>query len=589
MSLQEDDGLPEVVEKTAEEINTIIEIVKQLDIPEGTKQFIIRCIELSVSFPRLLQNKNISLSRLRKLLFGRGYRGLFAKNKAKQSSDQKSAQSSVGDDKVTEPADMSAAPCPIDEEAECTLAENESTSSDEQEPPPRRGHGRLPHTVYKNAITIDLPLSDYQVGDECPTLCGGKLGAWGPGVLTRIKGSNFAEVYLYQIEKLRCNLCGYLLSADIPSDIGEEKYDPTFKSMLALLKYYVAIPFYRLENFQRLTGFPLPDSTQWHLIESLAPYCYPVFNELKRLAANADNIDIDDTKVRILEVINAIKAGTLDSDRTGMYTTGMLAKHGEHLIVLFINGQQHAGENLSALLKNRSPEKPDIIQMCDASSANLPEGLQTILSHCLGHAFRRYDDIVDFFPKECVTIMKLLGKIFKYDEETVGMTPAERLVHHQTFSQPVADTLKAYMENQLEQRLVEPNSELGKAMKYMLKRWDSMTRFLSVAGAKIHNNDIERALKVAIRNRKSAMFYRTVYSAGIGGMITSLIYTCELAKENAFDYLTALQLHETAILQSPEQWLPWNYRETRDAMSTDQSTDAMAQAHPPPLADLAVI
>jgi len=146
------------------------------------------------------------------------------------------------------------------------------------------------------------------------------------------------------------------------------------------------------------------------------------------------------------------------------------------------------------------------------------------------------------------------------------MTDEQRLSYHQEYSKPVMDELKQYMNSLLEEHLVEPNSELGQAIKYMLKRWPELTRFLTVASAPIDNNIVERALKIAIRNRKAAMFYKTKYSAQIGGMITSLIYTCFLAGENPDDYLTMLQRHQALVNKAPFQWLPWNYRETLQSL-----------------------
>ena len=51
----------------------------------------------------------------------------------------------------------------------------------------------------------------------------------------------------------------------------------------------------------------------------------------------------------------------------------------------------------------------------------------------------------------------------------------------------------------------------------------------------------------------------------------SLIHTCGLVGANPFDYLTTLQKHTVALSQSPEQWMPWNYRDTlplRDSPTT---------------------
>jgi transposase len=47
----------------------------------------------------------------------------------------------------------------------------------------------------------------------------------------------------------------------------------------------------------------------------------------------------------------------------------------------------------------------------------------------------------------------------------------------------------------------------------------------------------------------------------------SLIYTCELCGANAFDYLTELQRHAAELAAHPQDWMPWNYRDTLAAMS----------------------
>ena len=63
--------VPEVIDKTADEIDTIIEIINRSDLPDATKLFVIKCIRLACWLPSLLQKKNISLSRLRKMIFGK--------------------------------------------------------------------------------------------------------------------------------------------------------------------------------------------------------------------------------------------------------------------------------------------------------------------------------------------------------------------------------------------------------------------------------------------------------------------------------------------------------------------------------------
>ena len=115
---------------------------------------------------------------------------------------------------------------------------------------------------------------------------------------------------------------------------------------------------------------------------------------------------------------------------------------------------------------------------------------------------------------------------------------------------------------QLDEKHVEPNSGLGKAITYLLKHWDALTLFLRRPGAPLDNNIVERALKKAILHRKNALFYRTQNGARVGDLFMALIHTCELCGANPFEYLTELQRHAAELATNPGKWLPWTYRET---------------------------
>ena len=588
--------LPEVVDKDPSEIKLIIEQIKTSSLSDDVKLFVIKCVELALWLPLFLQRKAISIHRLRTIIFGKGYNKKGKEKKEEETNNPDPTESNQSTELAGTVLQEAAADPNLCNQPESskdtgsteqgkartnimssTSSSHDAAANKDQETVPNKkpGHGRNPHTAYTNAIDIRV-LLNLTVGDDCPLLCGGRLGPYKPGIVIRVQGQNFAQAYRYHIEQLRCNLCSAIIKPENPDDMGDEKYDASFIAILALMKYYVAVPFYRQEQLQRMLGFPLSDATQWKLIEQLAGYCFVIFNLLKRLAANGHVIQNDDTPVKILEVIKQIKDGTL-VDRTGMYTTGIIAEHEDHKIALFINGRQHSGENVGDILKYRAPEKEPIIQMCDALSANVPKTMQTILSNCLSHGFRKFDELLDYFPKECLIITRLLSRVFKLDQDTRGMSDQDRLVYHQTHSKPLMDELARYMASLLTDRHIEPNSDLGRAIKYMQKHWAKLTRFLTVAGAPIDNNVVERALKIAIRNRKAAMFYKTTYSAGIGGMLTSLIYTCDLAQQNPHHYLTALQEHYDKVVAKPEQWLPWNFRATMDALANASNL----QAHEP--------
>lgn len=165
------------------------------------------------------------------------------------------------------------------------------------------------------------------------------------------------------------------------------------------------------------------------------------------------------------------------------------------------------------------------------------------------------------FPAECQVVLEALKQVFDHDEvaRTEQMDDATRLAYHQHYSAPIMDGLKDWLQKQLDERLVEPNSSLGKAMAYMQGHWETLTRFVHIAGAPLDNNLCERSLKLFIRQRKNSLFYKTEHSAYVASVLTSLIATCVQAGVNAVDYLVALQENRHEVFVNPSAWLPWNY------------------------------
>ena len=139
------------------------------------------------------------------------------------------------------------------------------------------------------------------------------------------------------------------------------------------------------------------------------------------------------------------------------------------------------------------------------------------------------------------------------------MNDNQRLRYHQTHSGPVMQELKGWLQTQFADNLVEENNSLGKAIRYTLKHWEPLTQFLKTEGAPLDNNILEASLKVPIRIRKNAMFYKTEHGAFIGSMLVSIIQTCQANEVNPADYLTALQANKSQVFKEPAQWLPWSY------------------------------
>ncbi|MCP4058652.1 MAG: IS66 family transposase, partial [Pseudoalteromonas sp.] len=347
-------------------------------------------------------------------------------------------------------------------------------------------------------------------------------------------------------------------------DIGDKKYDETAASTIGLLKYGSGLPFYRLEKLMKSFKIPLPTSTQWDVVRKAAIILAMAYEELIRQAAQWDIFYNDDTSMKILQLLKENQqialAGT--KERTGIFTSAIVATCDDHKIVLFFTGRQHAGENLADVFRRRAKELEIPIQMCDGLSRNLPKGFATIVANCMTHGRRKFVEIADVFPQECLYMLESLCQVYRHDAiaRKEEMTPEDRLSYHQDHSAEIMANLKSWMNEQLEEKNVEPNSSLGSAFSYMLNRWDKLTLFLRKPGTPLDNNICEQAMKKAILHRKNALFYKTKNGAKVGDRFMSLIYSAEIEGVDPFDYITELLRHPEELRRSPQGWMPWNYQ-----------------------------
>jgi transposase len=531
----------ELIEVDGERLEEVLRRVER-SLDEEDSLLIRRVFESYAYVSDLVEDKNTSIRRLRELFFGS------PTEKTEAVTGRKTKKSEAGTDAGEERTD-------------------ESKESEDKAPSP--GHGRNGSEAYRGGSWIDVPYPSLTAGDVCPACDQGTVYDKAPGVLVRITGQPPLAAKIYQLQKLRCHLCGQVFTATAPEAAGDQKYDATAGSMIGLLKYGNGLPFHRLDGLQADLGVPLPASTQWDIVKAVAVNIKPVFDELIRQAAQGEVLHNDDTTVKILELMGdqgrqeiAIDEDVADR-RRGLFTSGVVALRDDHRVALFFSGRRHAGENLERVLKHRVRSLPPPIQMCDALSRNLPGKLRTILGHCLAHARRRFVDVYERFPGPCGHLLESLAVVYRNDAvaRSRRLSPEARLRFHQEESGPTMQDLHAWLTRQLDEKRVEPNSALGGAIGYMLKHWDRLTLFLRQPGAPLDNNVCERALKRAILHRKNALFYKTRNGAQVGDLFMSLIYTCQLNRANPFDYLTQLQRHADQLASHPQLWMPWNYRE----------------------------
>jgi len=555
---------PQPIEIEEAEVERLIEGARRGQLDGAQQQRIVPLLETLVWLQRTLLKTRISLAKLRKMLFGKPTEK--APRKPEPPPDESTDRSKNTAQRPTDEKDANRTD--TDDGEETGTGEPAGVGSDTQKPTPRPGHGRLGAADYPGAETHFCSHDTLEAGALCPACGRGRLYSMEPLVRLRFAGQPLVSVTHWQLERLRCGACGAISVAHMPPEADPETYAISLKVTLAVAHYHLGLPFKRIESFQRMMGMPLPDATQWDLIEQVADGTYRVFDELKHIGAQQSLVYQADTGARILSLIKENQADP-PPERKGMYTT-VLRFEGEHTICLYFTGRCHAGENLDAILAHRDPDLPPLQWMSDALAANTPKHhLDRALDlNCLIHGRRQFTDIDAFFPDECARVVDAIAEVYEHEAHCKDqqLTAEQRLAYHQAHSAALMTDLKVWMQQQLEDRLVEPNSRLGGAFAYLLNHWEALTRFLHVRGAPLDNNLAEQALKMIVRYRNNSLFYNNEHGAYVGDVITSSIETCRLNGINPLDYLSALMHNRSAVFANPTAWFPWNYRETLHAM-----------------------
>lgn len=538
--------LAEIADLPIAELKGIVERTQSALTPEDHEK--LKCaMDMLVFLMQEIQRKSLSIKKLNRMIFGAKTEKTSAVlgQKSKESPHAEQEQKSQG--------------------AEPSAAET-------QEKPKPKGHGRNGAAAFTGAKKIEVEHPMLREGEACiEEGCTGKVYKMAePRKLIRITGIAPICACVYLLDRLRCNLCGRVYTAPTPEGIGDQKYDETAPAMVGLLKYGAGLPFYRNEKLQAALGMPCPASTQWDLVKNASDQYAPVHEVLIDEAADGQIVYNDDTTQRIVGLTPKQRAEAISDDeegeRTGVFTSGIVATGEGHKIALFFSGARHAGENLAEVLKRRSVLLLPPIQMCDASANNTPDEFETIMCRCLQHARRRYVDVFESFPQEVAYVLNTLKAVYATDEKAKkeGLSPQARLKLHQDESGPRMAALEQWMKDQFEVHKLEPNSTLGDAITYMQDHWTGLTMFLRVAGAPLDSNICEQAIKRVVLFRKNSLFYRTVKGAAVGDRFMGLIHTCELNGVNPFEYLVALLRHADKMAQDPRSWLPWNYKDALD-------------------------
>ena len=241
---------PTIIELDMGKLEDLVSRVDTHELREEDYATLHSVIESYVGLFFAVGNKNTTVARLRKILFGAKTEKTAAVCKdhppdsdsaAHPASDVPSPDAAAPGAALGEAAVIPASPAGKEtlpesrtpERGGSTLpveAETASGAAAQQDTPavavgdaPAKpsGHGRNGANAYTAAEKIEVPHPTLRPGDPCPTCETGTVYETNrPGVVVRLVGQAPVGATIYCLQKLRCNPCGAVFTAELPPGAG---------------------------------------------------------------------------------------------------------------------------------------------------------------------------------------------------------------------------------------------------------------------------------------------------------------------------------------------------------------------------------
>jgi transposase len=361
---------------------------------------------------------------------------------------------------------------------------------------------------------------------DCPA-CGGTLTAM-PGQYETSERITTVQL-TYHVEhhhrqKYRCACNGAVVTAPAPPTlIPGGRYAPAFAVGVAVAKYADHLPLERQVRMMARAGLVVESQTLWDQLNALARHLAPTYDALGRRALDAPVIHVDETRWPIMGATTPA-AGTVWTVRTPT----------EAFYRILPGKSTEEGRQVLAGYRGTA-----VVDGYAVYEVLARDGPGFTLAHCWAHAKRKYDDIAEHWPVACGEIGALIRELYAIERLVPGPWPgdADAQARRQRLRQERSRLVLDQIWHWATVQAGLPRSDFGKAVRYMLERWDGLTRFVDDPRIALDNNAAERALRGPVVGRKNHYGSRSLRGTQVAALFYTLCESARLLEVDAHAYL----------------------------------------------------
>jgi hypothetical protein len=177
---------------------------------------------------------------------------------------------------------------------------------------------------------------------------------------------------------------------------------------------------------------------------------------------------------------------------------------------------------------------------------------------CWAHVRRKFYEIQQAQDSPLAsTALDYIQALYRVEEQIRGKPPDERRQARRARAGPVLNGLKQWLDATLTR--VSRKSELAKAIRYALGRWQALVRFHDDGDLEIDNNAAERALRGVALGRKNYLFAGSDRGGEWAAGVYSLVGTAKLNGIDPQAYLAHVLEHiGSHAINRVDELLPWH-------------------------------
>jgi transposase len=418
-----------------------------------------------------------------------------------------------------------------------------------------------------------------RVVEPSPELCaccgGGRLRKLGEDVTETLEVIPRQWKVIQRVrEKFSCRDCEGISQAPAPFHVTPRGWaGPNLLAMILFEKFGQHQPLNRQADRYTREGVPISLSTLADQVGAACAVLQPLLQRLQAHVFAAERLHGDDSPVPVLA------RGKTDTGRCWVYVRDDQPFGGNAApAAMFYYSRDRGGEHPRAHLANYTGLfQADAYAGYKALYAADRKPGRIIEAACWAHARRPFFVLADL---EAAARCKAKGKkkdmpispialeavrridaLFEIERAINGSSPEQRLAVRREKSAPLVAELHDWMKTQRVK--LSKDSDLAKAMDYMLKRWEAFSAFLEDGRICLSNNAAERAIRGVALGRKAWLFAGSDRGGERAAALYSLIVT---AKLNDIDPQAWLADVLARIAEHPinriDELLPWNYKNT---------------------------